>query len=322
MPFCTKCGHKLRDGNVFCGECGAPVPLVNLVEDDLEDEEEPSGEEGREESDSDFDDEIEPEEPQQTPKSAPRENQVEHCPACGEIVGLNDFVCGSCGHELRRSTDGSIGELYRKLEEIENSRPVDIRRKDKEAVDSAIEQRKANAIQNYPIPNTKEDLIEFLVMANANSCWDVEGAESKPVPAAWRSKLNQAYSKAELLFGQDERFQKIKAQSVDAERAGMLKKILSYAGLAIFFVVCFGTLLLMVFLPSCGIEPENTRLQSVLGQVYEYVDEGEYGLARKEAAELVYSKSTSNSDASEAADHWEEIRKETLEMIAQKERGE
>ena len=30
MPkFCTKCGNKLGDGDLFCGNCGAPVANTN-----------------------------------------------------------------------------------------------------------------------------------------------------------------------------------------------------------------------------------------------------------------------------------------------------
>lgn len=28
MAFCTKCGSKLNDGAVFCGQCGAKVFLA------------------------------------------------------------------------------------------------------------------------------------------------------------------------------------------------------------------------------------------------------------------------------------------------------
>lgn len=334
MPFCTKCGHKLREGNAFCGECGAPVPLVNLAEDDLEDEEEleaefepESGFELEDEDEPEIDDAVESDgsekRPTASPRKAPRESRVKHCPACGEIVSLNDFVCSSCGHELRRVTEGSIKDLYRRLDEIESSRPERTNRDP--GGDSATDQKLASAIRNFPIPNTKEDLVEFLVMANGNSCWDDKDAEDKAVPGAWRSKFDQAYSKAELLFGQDasfDRFRKIKAQSVDAEKVGARKKIIYWLGLAAFLFASFGALMLMPTFLSCGMESENMRLQGVLSQVYEYIDEGEYGLARKEAAGLVYSKSTSTSDTSESADHWEEIRKETLELIAQKERGE
>ncbi len=319
MPFCTKCGNKIEVGDVFCGVCGAVVPLADIVEEKPEPKkgkpkpprEEPTDEtEGMPAPEADVEPEL-------------KKDKVKRCPACGEIVGEKDFTCSSCGFELRDSTDGSIGELYRRLEEIENSRPA--KKINKGAADSAIDNRKANAIQNFPIPNTKEDLIEFLVMADANSRWDDENGDSEPVSSAWRSKFNQAFNKAEMLFGNECDFERFRKAKAEGEGKAMRSKLLNFAGVIGFLALV--VLMWVAFIQGeggldKGLSEENTRLQGVLSQVYESIDEGDYAQARKEISGLVYSKSTSNSDAKEAAERWEEIRKETLELINQKERGE
>lgn len=363
MPFCGKCGQEVEFGNVFCGSCGAMLPLSNVVadfdedEDALEDEEvleeeglddeeaSEEGELGEEEDlkeeidmdeelvsapgpddkgkpDSDVEEKIKDKGAQDTRRD-PQETRVRRCPACGEIVGEYAYTCESCGFELRRSSDGSIAELYRKLEEIENSRPKS--KKEDDSGNTPTDKKLASAIRNFPIPNTKEDLIEFLVMANANSRWDDRDAEEEAVPCAWRSKFDQAYTKAELLFGQDasfERFQKIKSQAKASEREGVRKNFLAWVGVGVSLVFAIGAAVLFLSLSDCGLKSENTRLQGVLSQVYECIDDGEYGKARQEAAGLVYSGNTVSSSGADAAEHWEEIRKETLELIDQKERGE
>ena len=220
MPFCTKCGARLEDGDVFCGVCGAAVPLADIVDEDAETEAAPedTGEEPRFES--------EPEPILEFELTTPVEREVKkdgvkRCPACGEIVGLNDFVCGACGHELRRVTDGSINELYRRLEALEAGRTQGESKND-EGV-SKTDALKANAIRYYPIPNTKQDLLEFLVMARANS---QEGNKEyeEVVLDAWRSKFGQAYDKAEALFGDDEDFSKFEKIRSRFEKPGNRNK--------------------------------------------------------------------------------------------------
>ena len=217
MPFCTKCGSRLEDGDVFCGVCGVAVPLVDLVDEDAKTEgaQEGAREEPRFEPEPEPVPEFEvatPAEREAVEREA-KEDGVKRCPACGEIVGLNDFVCGACGHELRRVTDGSINELYRRLEALEAGRTQGESKNDKGV--SKTDALKANAIRYFPIPNTKQDLLEFLVMAKANS-QEGDANYEKVVTDAWRSKFDQAYDKAEALFGSDEdfsKFEKIKGRN-------------------------------------------------------------------------------------------------------------
>lgn len=324
MPFCTKCGNKLEEDDVFCGVCGTAVPLVGIVgEDDAGDEEpelaaepEPAAEPKPA---------AKPEPKVAEPEKPSRESQVKRCPACGEVVGEHDFTCVTCGFELRHPTDGSINELYLKLEQIESLRPE--KSKKDPVGDSATDEKLATVIRNFPIPNTKEDLVEFLVMANANSLWDDDSGENEAVPSAWRSKFEQAYDKAEILFGDDasfNRFRKLKKHSEEKVKEGKATETKTILISLAFIVACIGFICCIPLISNLvsGIEAENTRLQGVLSQVYEYADQGKYAQARQEAAELVYSKSTNNSDAKQAAERWDDIRKEALEMISKKERGE
>ncbi len=237
MPFCTKCGNKLEDGDVFCGTCGTAVPLVGIVGEGDEDEEpEPVAEP---EPAAEAEPAAKPE-----PKAAepPRESQVKRCPACGEVVSLNDFVCKACGHELRRVTDGSINDLYRRLEQLEAARTKD----EGETKDGIprTDALKANAIRYFPIPNTKQDLLEFLVMAKANS-QESDSDYEEVVLEAWKSKFDQAYDKAEALFGEDEdfsKFEKIKGRSRKpsfSEKNRMILILIAVYVVILFMLLCF-----------------------------------------------------------------------------------
>ena len=241
MPFCTKCGNKIEVGDVFCGVCGSAAPLPNIVDEKPEPKEERRDPPREKSATVEV---VEPE-PAAANDSEPKKDKVKRCPACGEIVGLNDFVCGACGHELRRVTDGSINELYRRLEVLEAGRTNE-EGKNAEGV-SKTDALKANAIRYFPIPNTKQDLLEFLVMARGNS---QEGDQEyeQVVLDAWRSKFDQAYDKAEALFGDDEdfsKFEKIRKRFEKPSQPRITKNDLEEKRMAMITAIAISALLMI-----------------------------------------------------------------------------
>ncbi len=191
MAYCPNCGTKLVDGDVFCGNCGkrietaaAPCEPV-FSQAPAEESESPSKE--------------------TKPKSA-----ITRCPACGEIVDKDAVICPSCGYGIRDVADGSIALLSQKLDLIESKRPQK-RKKDEKDTISATDERKISLIRSWPIPNNKDDLIEFAAMASGNciaspKLGNDRIAAEDALADAWRSKFDQAYAKAEHLFGDSDEF--------------------------------------------------------------------------------------------------------------------
>ena len=112
------------------------------------------------------------------------DGEIHKCPNCGGILSSFSSTCSICGYELRGTKVSSVvNDFSIKLEKIESS------------------ERKIDLITNFHIPNTKEDIYEFFVLAvsylNAGSCETVE---------AWEVKLEQAYHKAFLVFGESSEF--------------------------------------------------------------------------------------------------------------------
>lgn len=151
------------------------------------------------------------------------DGKIHKCPNCGEV--LNSFVtnCPACGYELRDSKNSSaVEELSRKLEEIEQNR-------DRTKVSTKIlgafnlsdgltktDEQKISLIRNFPIPNTKEDLYEFLILSKSNIEIDLyENTQIKSarlaISDAWKAKFEQAYQKAKLLLKNDDRMIEIDA---------------------------------------------------------------------------------------------------------------
>ena len=117
--------------------------------------------------------------PEGTQRKNIYDGELHKCPNCGEVLNSFTANCPSCGYEIRNSAvSTSVKEFASKLEKVDST------------------ERKIDLIRNYPIPNTKEDVYEFMVFASTN----VRGESNKQVFNAWVAKFEQCHKKAELLF--------------------------------------------------------------------------------------------------------------------------
>ena len=204
MAYCTNCGTKLVNGDVFCGNCGkrieaAVTPCKPVFPKAPAAPQAPVPPQATEKP-------VMPTEKSTPPvKEQKSKSKIARCPACGEIVDKNALICPSCGYAIRDVADGSIALLSQKLDLIESKRPQK-RKKNENGTISATDERKISLIRSWPIPNNKDDLIEFAAMASGNCIAppklgiDRIAAEDA-LAEAWRSKFDQAYAKAEHLFG-------------------------------------------------------------------------------------------------------------------------
>jgi len=183
MAFCSNCGKQLVDGAKFCSSCGAAV--VQSTEESA------------------------------AKRKTVYEGELHKCPNCGELLDSFVTICPTCGYEIRGAkAANSVRELAAKLEQIEaqTMEMPELKQSlmrtvfgrdfhDKEAIEKAKrdfeeqkKQQKINLIANYSVPNTKEDIYEFFILAISN----IEaGGYCKD---AWLAKLEQAYQKAKLVF--------------------------------------------------------------------------------------------------------------------------
>lgn len=113
------------------------------------------------------------------------DGELHKCPNCGEL--LNSFVtnCPTCGYELRSvNTNSPVNELAKKIEKTT----------------SVAE--KIELITNFYVPNTREDIYDFFILAVSNledTNYDTDDA--------WRAKLEQTYLKAKISFGREPEFE-------------------------------------------------------------------------------------------------------------------
>lgn len=249
MRFCSFCGKKLDEDARFCKNCGKPVKqanesaVKNKTADRLEDEslmQEPI-----------------------TERKPVYEGKLYKCPSCGETLKSFAANCPSCGHEIRDiGAVGSIKELAIKLEKIEAQKMPVFKEKrsvlkmiigkdlgDEDEAEEARRhfqkqknQEKANTITNYPIPNTKEDIMEFMLLASSNVN---KKGEDDVVLTAWISKLDQVYEKAKLSMGRGSDFTYIQNLYKQTKKQFVVKKVrtfLRYASLVLLWFFSMGML--------------------------------------------------------------------------------
>ncbi len=96
------------------------------------------------------------------------------------------------GKSLKENQDEEREDLIRELN------------KETVTIEKNFMEEKANIIKNFPIPNTKEDLIELLAMSTSNA-YDNDGVIGKE-EEVWIQKTDQIYQKIIVCAANDEKF--------------------------------------------------------------------------------------------------------------------
>ena len=201
--FCTKCGAEMEQDDLFCQSCGAKRKKEKVQSKNKE-EEEP--------------DEKTEEEIKQTKKT--KKETVYKCPNCGSSLESYTSNCPYCHTELRNIKSSESMENFSKgLEKIKSkempkyegkesllkktigidlSKDIEAREEFESSFRRKINAEVANYINNYPVPNSKEDLIEFMILVTSN----ITTKDDCPteIKKAWESKMEQIYKKSKLTF--------------------------------------------------------------------------------------------------------------------------
>lgn len=205
---CRKCGAKNNPNTKFCPSCGTPV-----IED----------------------------------AKPSKENKIDKCPICGEILSSDAIKCPSCGYEIRgRKGNVNVKEFFERISTIEN------------------ESKKIEAIKMYPIPNSKEDITEFMFLASSN--FDAESyatnKQSESIDDAWHTKIEQCYQKAKVLFADSSDLKVI--ENLYQEANGKTKTIKKSKK----NMIIFGAVSIVVSLIMIGLSPSDEEGNAQVGVLY------------------------------------------------------
>jgi predicted nucleic acid-binding Zn ribbon protein len=180
VNYCSYCGTKIRPGSKFCKECGSPVQQIDMQEE----------------------------------KSIEKEICENKCPNCGGAINSFQNRCPYCGTEIRdNSSKNAVKELTSKLEMIDaQEMPIKTNSSllytiEKDNFNKQKQERKLNLIKTFSIPNTKEDIFEFVILASSNI--DTDANINSYLTEAWISKLKQSYEKSKLLYDGTTEFKQI-----------------------------------------------------------------------------------------------------------------
>ena len=244
---------------------------------------------------------------QQTTRKVIYDGEIHKCPNCGEVLKAFEINCPSCGHELRNiKVSSAVKEFALKLEAIESKREYEKPRglfANAEAQQriSKTDEQKISLIKNFSVPNSREDMLEFMILATSNmnmKAYDSANTETtkveKEISDAWFSKVRQVYEKAKRSYSTDDVFAEIKelydqcnANVKNAKKKGVLKWILLFGWIPIFFIIVFS--ILGVTEPKAEKE-EIERLENIIVEVQQSLDHKEYKHALRLADSIDYQR--------------------------------
>lgn len=165
----------------------------------------------------------------ETPVSAaPKSDKfgdVKKCPACGAMVQSFSAKCTDCGHDFSNvEANASVQKLFKMLNDVENER-----KEDGMSVGKAIGgmfakayglgggdkvlSKKKTIISNFPIPTSKDDILEFLSLSvpmaktqgNFLTKQNEEYKEHNEMASTWKSKCEQIIMKAKFSMKEDKK---------------------------------------------------------------------------------------------------------------------
>jgi hypothetical protein len=208
MPICVNCGKELDLNARFCSLCGTAVNGAAAS------------------------------------CALPEQKEtIRKCPACNGAISSLSGICPFCGSELGNTkVADSVHEFFERLDTLDQQAFVQNAKKEEKgplggAIGAALgldamvrlysgmsagDKRKLEMIQNYPVPASKEDIMEFIILSCSrvntktrmigNPNWMVEKKEADAFKNAWTAKIKQTWYKAQIAFNTDAAFlQKIES---------------------------------------------------------------------------------------------------------------
>ncbi len=195
--------------------------------------------------------------------SAPKSGKfgdIKKCPACGAFIQSFNSSCADCGYEFRNvAANSSVKTLSEKLENVikecnsmsfesknlineklETKTVQEIRKK------AEIFSRQNQIIKNFPIPNTKEDILELLHFIFPKT--KISFTSDKDT-IAWRNKFLEVINRAKVAYSKDSKMlAEIAAYEKNFEVSRFGKVLLIFSNLDSFGKLIVGWLIIFLIL--------------------------------------------------------------------------
>ncbi len=119
------------------------------------------------------------------PEPPKQEARIHKCPYCGATLPYGALECPICGMEISgREATQSIQSLFEKINSLDE------------------EEKKIQLVKTFPIPNSREDILEFMFLAvsNFDAKYYATNKNRDSLASAWYSKIEQCYQKGKLML--------------------------------------------------------------------------------------------------------------------------
>lgn len=162
-----------------------------------------------------------------------KEGNIYKCPHCGEVLTYDALICPTCKNEIRgRKAASSVQEFSERIS-LENNH-----------------EKVIGLIKTFPIPNNREDIFEFMLLASSNfdAKYYSTNKVSDSLASAWLSKIDQCYNKGKIMFTNQSDLYAIEKIYNEVHHkiksANKTKKIMIISGIALIVV---STILILEF---------------------------------------------------------------------------
>ncbi len=146
--------------------------------------------------------------------AAPKSNKygdVRKCPVCGAMIQSFQAKCPECDYEFTNIEANSsvqrLSEMLRKIDAEYSSKAGIFSTISSMLSGTSLAERKRGIISSFPIPKTKEDILEFITFlapkAKKIGFWSNASEEEKVENKAYRQKLEEVLMKAKFMLKTD-----------------------------------------------------------------------------------------------------------------------
>lgn len=271
MSYCSNCGSEITAATKFCPECGQTQQTT------------------------------------QNKRTVVYDGEIHKCPNCGEVLNAFETNCSACGFELRNiKASNAVKEFALKLEAIEAKREYKKTRglfaaAEAQQIISKTDEQKISLIKSFSVPNSKEDMLEFMILATSNMNMRIYDSSNtnvtkseKEINDAWFSKAQQVYEKAKHIYSTDSTFTEIKTlydscneRINKSKKKGIIKWILMFGWIPVVFII---TIISLSITEPKAEAKELERLKNIVSEVQTALNNKEYKLALRIADTIDYQR--------------------------------
>lgn len=261
MPFCQCCGQELSPGARFCSNCGTAsgkessdatferkqvfegeirkCPNCGEVLDSMVARCPACGHEIRRTKAASSVRELALKLEQIEAKRMPKESDAPISPLVIKEEAPDSMLKKALGWDFGESKRREAEQATLAKEQQAREKELNARRKERKRKERKFERQKrkekTNLIHNFPIPNSKEDIFEFMLLASSSIKFS---SKERVITKAWMAKMDQVYQKAEIIFNNNTDLEQVREVYEKTKAKGKRRKIIKLVLTLLAVVVC------------------------------------------------------------------------------------